>query len=170
MNRIVLATVDYSNAYDTVWRHSLLWKMQQKGLPKTLIRWTQGWLSNRQAFVTFGDSKSEKAFFRQGVPQGSVIAPFLLTMLQSSLIADNVTVYASRTTFRQAELAVQRAVNKIAEWSLTWKLTITLGNCESSFLTTKIKEARWVPTITIEDTTIKTSQNFLFPGLDYTDR
>ena len=179
MNRTVLATIDFSKAYDKVWRDGLLWKMQKKGLPKTLIRWTQGWLSNRQAFVTFGDSKSEKTLLRQGVPQGSVIAPLLFLVyiddlaevtpddVTASLFADDVAVSASRTSLRQAESAVQRAVNKIAEWSLTWKLTISLGKCESSFFTTNTKEARWIPTITIGDTTIKTVQNPLFLGLHY---
>ena len=46
MHRTVLALVDYSRAFDTVWRDALLWKMIQKGIGTRIIRWTQSWLSN----------------------------------------------------------------------------------------------------------------------------
>ena len=69
MHRTVLALVDYSRAFDTVWRDALLWKMIQKRIGTRIIRWTQSWLSNRLAYVTFGNASSQKRVMKQGVPK-----------------------------------------------------------------------------------------------------
>ena len=53
MERTVLALFDFSKAYDTVWRDGLIWKLVKRGLPKTFVRWMQGWLTNRRNFVSF---------------------------------------------------------------------------------------------------------------------
>ena len=50
-NRTVLALLDFSKAYDKVWRADLLATMLRKGVPVRYVRWIQGFLSNRQARV-----------------------------------------------------------------------------------------------------------------------
>ena len=89
MHRTVLALVDYSRAFDTVWRDALLWKMIQEGIGTRIIRWTQSWLRNRLAYVTFGNASSQKGVMKQGVPQGSVISP-LLFIIYIDDITDNI--------------------------------------------------------------------------------
>ena len=44
MQRMVIALIDYSRAYDKVWRDALLFKMQQLGVPTMMLRWVQAWL------------------------------------------------------------------------------------------------------------------------------
>jgi hypothetical protein len=179
MNRTVLALIDYSKAYDTVWKDGLLWKMVDKGLCNTVVRWTQGWLTNRLAFVTYGDSSTDKTLFRQGIPQGSVIAPLLFllyiddiaalmpTGVLISLFADDVAVYSSNKSLVEAEREVQSALNIIARWSEKWKLTISIDKCEASFFSTWSREAKWIPTLKINGTVLKYSQNPTFLGLTY---
>ena len=43
----VLMIFDYSKAYDTVWRTSLLQKMLDIGVPLCFVQWTTAWLTNR---------------------------------------------------------------------------------------------------------------------------
>ena len=47
--RGVMVLLDYSKAYDTVWREELLLGMLRKGVPERLVRWCMGFLRNRQA-------------------------------------------------------------------------------------------------------------------------
>ena len=49
--RCVLALLDFSKAYDTVWRNRLLIFMLEKGVPRRLVRWLRGFLSDRRANV-----------------------------------------------------------------------------------------------------------------------
>ena len=49
--RTVLMLFDYSKAYDTVWRTSLIQKMLDIGVPLRFVQWTTAWLTNRIACV-----------------------------------------------------------------------------------------------------------------------
>ena len=44
--RGVLVLLDYSKAYDTVWREELLLGMLNKGVPARLVRWLAAFLRN----------------------------------------------------------------------------------------------------------------------------
>jgi hypothetical protein len=76
-NRTVLAHLDFSKAYDKVWRADLLATMLRKGVPVCYVWWIQGFLSKRQARVCPNRAYSRSWVMREGVPQGSVLAPLL---------------------------------------------------------------------------------------------
>ena len=46
--RTVMALLDFSQAYDRVWRQDLLLTMLEKGVPWKLLRWIAAFLQNRQ--------------------------------------------------------------------------------------------------------------------------
>ena len=181
MHRTVLALVDYSRAFDTVWRDALLWKMIQKGIGTRIKRWTQSWLSNRLAYVTFGNASSQKRVMKQGVPQGSVISPLLFIIyivditnnippeVIVSLFADDVALYSSSIDLATAEARIQEALNAVAQWSTKWKLTISVGKCEASFFSTNSHESKWrpKPELTIGEFEIPYSENPKFLGVIY---
>ena len=50
---------DYSKAFDTVWRQKLLIRLADKGIPAKFIKWFASFLTNRQARVLFGNTKSK---------------------------------------------------------------------------------------------------------------
>ena len=58
MERSLLVLLDFSSAYDTVWREKLLITLYEQGIPPTFIRWLGGFLSNRVARVRLGDATS----------------------------------------------------------------------------------------------------------------
>ena len=179
MERTVLALIDFSKAYDTVWRDGLLWKLLEKGVSGTMVRWTQNWLRNRLNFVTVGDAQSQKVCYRQGVPQGSVISPILFLVyiddivnnmpdnLKISLFADDVAIYASSRSLEEAEHTVQLGLDKIAEWSEKWKLNIAEDKCVASFFSTATHDSKWRPRLTINSKTLKYKEHPKFLGIKY---
>ena len=48
MKRSVLALLDFSKAYDTVWREKLLLHMLNTGIPPTFICWVRSFLNDRR--------------------------------------------------------------------------------------------------------------------------
>ena len=56
--RSVLALLDFSTAYDTVWKCGLYSKLDDLGVPKCMIRWIRGFLTDRRARVRWGSTKS----------------------------------------------------------------------------------------------------------------
>jgi hypothetical protein len=49
--RTVLALLDFSKAFDTVWRSRLLQGMLDKGVPRRYVQWVNGFLRNRRGTV-----------------------------------------------------------------------------------------------------------------------
>ena len=68
MKRSVFTLLDFSKAYDTVWREKLLLHMLSTGIPATFIHWIRV-----QLFSIFSSSRR----LTQGLPRGSVLAPLL---------------------------------------------------------------------------------------------
>ena len=156
-NRTVMALLDLSKAYDKVWRDKLLLIMYNKGVPKTLIRWLRCFLNNRLARVNYNNSHSSIRILRQGLPQGSVLAPLLFlfyinTLAERlpegthSLFADDVTVTGTGTTLEKAARGCQRAVETVVDWCREYKMVLS-DKSVSTFFTTSSNEAHWRPSL-----------------------
>ena len=173
MNRAVLVLLDYSKAFDMVWRQRLLLTMAEKGVPLACVKWLFGFLNNRQAKVKLHGVLSSSKPLRQGVPQGCVLSPLLFLFFINnlaeclveefgedaydilfSLFADDVSILCrDRDKITAAETA-QKAVDVIANWSNAWKLELNASKSEVSFFSTWTKEAKWKPTVTINGSSI----------------
>ena len=79
MERSVLVLLDFSAAFDTVWRQKLLLTMLNTGVPHAYVKWLFHFLNNRQARVKFNGAISNSRKLHQGLPQGSVLSPPLLS-------------------------------------------------------------------------------------------
>ena len=169
--RSVLALLDYSKAFDQVWRQKLLLSMHQKNIPMKFIRWLNCFLSDRQAKVQFANTTSRFRPMRQGLPQGSVLSPLLFILFINNLaeilpenahvamFADDVTLLATHRDKKQAERELQDLVDIVAAWSKEWKLTLNADKCEICFFTTSTNEAKWSPSITIDGKQLKHEPN-----------
>ena len=83
--RTVLALLDFSSAYDTVWRDGLLGVLMDAGVPRKFVRWVAGFLRNRQSRVRFDGEEGRYRRFAQGLPQGAVLSPLLFLFYINSL-------------------------------------------------------------------------------------
>ena len=77
--------VDLSAAYDTVWHRGLTLKMLSIIPSKDMVRMIMAMTSQRSFVVNFRGSSSRRRFLRNGVPQGSVLAPVLFNIYTSDL-------------------------------------------------------------------------------------
>ena len=85
MNRAVMVLLDYSKAFDTVWRSRLLLSMADKGVPLEYVKWINSFLLNRQASVRLHGTTSSSRKLQQGVPQGCVLSPLLFLFFINNL-------------------------------------------------------------------------------------
>ena len=97
---------DIKRAFYTVWDAKLLDKMQALGITGRLYKFVQTFLDSRRMAVKVGDSKSKSHTLDMEVPQGSVVAPTLFSIilhdiqrvgrpgLSISLYADDLAIWA----------------------------------------------------------------------------
>lgn len=72
--------LDLSAAYDTVWKHGLLFKFLDVIPCITLVKLLSSMLSNREMTVFVGSKSSRSRILNNGLPQGSVLAPLLFSL------------------------------------------------------------------------------------------
>ena len=160
-HRSVMVLLDFSKAYDTVWRERLLLTMVDKGVPMPFVRWLSSFLQNRQARVRFNGTTSGCRPMRQGLPQGSVLAPLLFLFYINTLaeilptnnlncmFADDVAVVATARDRNEATANAQSGVDVVSTWSVEWKLDLNGPKSEAAYFTTWTKEYGWKPEILI---------------------
>jgi ribonuclease HI len=161
--RSAMALLDYSRAYDRVWREDLLLTLLDAAVPAYLVRWIAGFLQGRQARVMLNGSLSKKVHLRQGLPQGSVLAPCLFLYYINGLAsvvpegvtlamyADDVALLAQHRVKDRACAALQEAVTNVEEWSRAKKMTLSTSKSEVAAFSSGSSDAAWRPEIRLGD-------------------
>ena len=144
-DRTILASVDFSKAFDSVWHSALFHKLLSLKLPPCFVLWVHSFLSDRRAKIQVGGSHSRSFRIRRGVPQGSVLGPVLFILFvddvtkdlrwdaHASLYADYLAIWSSSPDPLKASSVVQSSLTILETWSNLWRLPLNPKKCESSF-------------------------------------
>ena len=144
-SRMILSTIDFSNAFVSVWHPALFHKLILAGLPLCFARWIQSFLSDRHASVVYQNHKSRSFRVRRGVPQGSVLGLVLFSLfindlpaslsssVSCSLYADDLALWSSSPSVPTAMEATQGTLFQLERWSKYWCLPLNPSKCEASF-------------------------------------
>ena len=121
-SQMILSTINFSKAFDSVWHPALFQKLISTGLPPCFARWSQSSLSDRCASVVYQNHKSHSFRVCQGVPQGSVLCSVLFSLfindllaslpssVSCSLYADHLAIWSSSPLVPTAVKATQGAL------------------------------------------------------------
>lgn len=101
---VALVTFDMRKAFDSLSHDSLLQSLAEGGLPSDFISWIKSFLhSRKQKVLLNGELSSSTVNVTSGVPQGSVLAPYLFACHMGSLTVDSpdsqIIKYADDVTF-----------------------------------------------------------------------
>ncbi len=92
----VLVLLDLSAAFDTVDHNILLERLENwVGLSGLALKWFRSYLEGRGYYVSIGEHKSKWTSMTCGVPQGSILAPLLFSLLLLWHSTEAVTFFSS---------------------------------------------------------------------------
>ena len=118
--------VDLTAAYDTVNHKLLLFKVANMVKNKTILAIIQSLLENRRFYVEMDGRKSRWRLQKNGLPQGSVLAPTLFNiytndqpefpLIRRFIYADDLCLATQSTSFNLIETRLTEALNTLTNY------------------------------------------------------
>lgn len=153
----VLLALDVSAAFDTLDHDRLLARLTDLfGISGTVLQWIKSYLSNRSQFVHFNGISSTERSLLTGVPQGSVLGPFLFSAFTTPLgqlitshgcnyhqYADDVQVYTDiDVSASDPFIRLKNCVEAVITWHLENGLLLNPDKTEAVMIGTYQQLAR----------------------------
>ena len=152
-NMSVLALLDFSSAFDTIYHSILVHRLHTDfGFIDTLLQWSSSYLTVRTHCVSLSNHCSAFAPVHSGVPQGSFLGPNLITMYIKPLsaiidshsiihhsFADDLRIQMSAPTGKVSELhhSILSCACDVNAWETTNMLRLNGNKAEFMLVTSK---------------------------------
>ena len=131
--------IDYSRAFDTINHVILCKKLDLYGLDNASLKWFHSYLSDRLQLVKVNSHLSSHEVVKMGVPQGSILGPFLFIVYVNDLLyeinsknvhmllyADDTILYTSSDNLPDAVKENQTALDEVSTWCSLNRLSMNI--------------------------------------------
>ncbi len=146
---VIVISYDFSKAFDTLPHHILLKKIQDLQFPSGFVLWLHSYLSGRKQRVRVGHTWSDPLPVSSGVPQGSLLGPFLFMMMCHDIsvyhkdcalmqYADDTTVACPIYSDSDTLSIVNPEVDHMEKWANSNGFKLNSSKTKTLFLTKKI--------------------------------
>ena len=131
--------LDLAKAFDKVDHSLLVNKLLISGLHLRVVRVLREFLVNRIQRVRVGSTESNTSSVTSGVPQGTVLGPYLFSLFINDLLclpfentvlafADDLKLYGSNPD------SIQRDLNRIQQWCAENRMLLNVSKCNVLYL------------------------------------
>ena len=127
--------VDLSAAYDTVWHRGLALKMLQLIPNKHMVQFIRELITNRSFKLYVGKDSSKTYTIKNGVPQGSVLAPMLFniymydipkTASTKYMYADDIALMESGLNYAEIQQTLTNDLTNLDMYLQRWRLRLNV--------------------------------------------
>lgn len=163
--------LDVQQAFDKVWHDGLLYKLKMQ-MPSEIYFILKSYLSKRSFQVKINNSLSNYHPIQSGVPQGSVLGPFLYLLYTADIpvtedvtmatFADDTAILTSDKNQDQASEKLQNHLDQLQEWLQRWKIKV--NNQKSAQITFTTRRSN-CPQVTLNNIPIPIKTEVKYLGL-----
>lgn len=136
-NTLRICLLDFSKAFDRINLNTLIVKLIDLGVRRSILPWICSFLSNRKQRVKLGESISEWAVVNAGVPQGTKLGPILFLVMVNDLVPPNCQhwKYVDDVTIlevmpRHGQSIIQSDLDHIVAWSTSNYMKLNPKKCK----------------------------------------
>ena len=176
--------VDYSKDFDTIDHEILIKKLLLYKFDKNSVEWFTNYLSDRTQVVKLENGIISKPLgVKMGVPQGSILGPFLFLLYINDLVYtlrncdSNITLYADDTILYSADTDVYQACAKnretlirLCEWCNLNRLTINVGKTKHMVVQKDMLVEVDIPILKVQDMELGNVHKYNYLGVIVDDR
>ena len=179
-NYVGAVLVDLKKAFDTVDHLILLKKLYCYGIRDVPFDWFRSYLSCRKQCSVVGDVRS--SFMDEGnygVPQGSVLGPFLFLIYINDifdcissktfchLYADDTVIIQSAKSPEELKIGLEMQLEYLSAWFYCNKLSVNTGKTEVIFFgrKQKVNECKDLPPLSFQNCEIKPKSDVKYLGV-----
>ena len=167
--------VDLTAAYDTVWHQGLILKLLRMVPDRHLVRFIATIISNRSFILKTSDGQASRPRrLKNGVPQGSVLAPTLFNIYISDLpktkshqygYADDLALLNSDVAWSRVEEALSQDITTIADYLKLWRLKLSMAKTTATAFHLSTKHANRQLTVLLGDSILPYSASPIYLGV-----
>lgn len=131
-----VVSLDVQKAFDSIWHNGIIHKLNALKFPIHLIKIIGSYLGGRKAFVSLSDASSRPYEIKAGVPQGSLLAPFLFNIYINDIkkpknceiatYADDTLLFCQRQSknANAIKTTLENGLRVVQKHFATWKIQI----------------------------------------------
>lgn len=168
------AFIDLSAAYDTVWREGMMYKFLSKIPCKLTSRLLNNMLKDRVFQVIMGSEISTPRKLKNGLPQGSVLAPLLFSLYIADMpktkskkfgYADDWALTTQTKTMEEAEEILTEDLEAMGSYFRKWRLQPNASKTEVTCFHLNNKMAERKLNVYFENTLLTHNKNPRYLGV-----
>ena len=173
---------DFEKAYDTISRTAIINEAIGLGLSGNLLNFITEFLKQRNFCVRIGETLSDKHYTNNGIPQGSVISVTLFNLginavlknlpanVKGSLYADDLMIYITTNTIRNATRQLQQGIDNINQWITARGLKISKTKTSTVLFKKRMKQNQVLPELFLLNEKINNKPSIKFLGITLDSR
>jgi hypothetical protein len=146
----IVASLDYSKAFDLLDHETLINKMATLGMADSTTAWFKSYLEDRRQCVKYNNVLSDYVQVVYGVPEGSVLGPTLFVIYINDLLhrlpdcsvmayADDLTLTVFGDTVGKATLCLQELLSIVHSWSVSNFLHLNAAKCFVMYISPSLR-------------------------------